>query len=218
MELKPEILMLRSFIEECGGIYNASFNLGLRPSTLAKVLNERPLSHPTAKKLHSMIERKITSIGTSGSESKLELSSQLKEKTIITTDIIEAWEKLGVHASILKKIMEGVTIPRGMTKKIRSALKNSPGLKGIIFHRPSMVERLHYVYNLYREKGTLEAVGKEIGLTRERVRQLLVKGTQLGLFEYKPYDYPFVPKEKITDDYRKFLNLNAVAMRNNISA
>jgi hypothetical protein len=218
MELKPEILRLRSFIEECGGIYNASFKLGVRPSTLTKALNERYLSQPTTKKLHRMIETKITSAGTSRSESKLGSSSQLKEKSIITTDIIEAWSKLGVHASILKKIVEGAPIPRGMAKKIRSAFKNSPELKGIIFHKPSMVERLLYVYNLYREKGTLEAVGKEIGLTRERVRQLLVKGTQLGLFEYKAHDYPFIPKEKIIEDYKKFLNLNVVARRNNISA
>lgn len=70
---------------------------------------------------------------------------------------------------------------------------------------------------MYEELGTLEAVGKKIGVTRERVRQLLAKGSNLGLFEYKPFDYPFVPKEKIVADYRNYLTLGHVVKANNIS-
>jgi len=210
---------LRSFIEECGGIYNASFKLGVRPSTLTKALNGRHLSHPTAKKLHRMIERKITSIDTPNSQSKLGTISLLKERSTITTDIIEAWSKLGVTPSTVKKITEGGTVSHSVAKEIQSVFENSPELKGIIFRKASKskVGRLLEAYNLYKEKGTLEAVGKEMGLTRERVRQLLVKGTQLGLYEYKPFDYPFIPKEKIIEDYKKLLNLYVVARRNNIS-
>ena len=57
-----------------------------------------------------------------------------------------------------------------------------------------MVERLKHVHKLYEDLGTL-AAGRVIGVTRERVRQLLVKGSHLGLFEYKPFEYPFVAKE-----------------------
>lgn len=80
-----------------------------------------------------------------------------------------------------------------------------------------LFKRIREAHKLYTEKGTLEAAGRVLGVTRERVRQMLAKGSNLGLFEYKPHDYPFVPKDKILDDYRKFLNLNDVANANNIT-
>lgn len=80
-------------------------------------------------------------------------------------------------------------------------------------------ERLLAILNLYREKGSLEAVGKELGLSRERVRQLLVKGSKLGLFEYRPYcrDYPQIPKEIITLSLKNLNNFRTICMENNIS-
>lgn len=42
------------------------------------------------------------------------------------------------------------------------------------------------IYKLYNELGTLEAVGNILGLTRERIRQLLKKGSRFGLFKYPP--------------------------------
>ena len=40
------------------------------------------------------------------------------------------------------------------------------------------------IFRLYKEHGTLEKVGKEVGLTRERIRQILVRGNKCRLFEY----------------------------------
>jgi len=40
------------------------------------------------------------------------------------------------------------------------------------------------VFQLYKEYGTLEKVGREVGLTRERIRQILERGNRYGLFEY----------------------------------
>ena len=81
-----------------------------------------------------------------------------------------------------------------------------------------MVERLKHVYQLYEELGTLEAARRVIGVTRERIRQLLVKGSQFGLVEYKPFEYPFVAKEIFLDGYRKYLSLGRVAKANGITS
>lgn len=162
MEAKPEIIWLKSFIEECGGVLNAASKLNIRPSTLMKFLNSKSLSPQTMKKLDSIMKRR--------------------------NDLVP----LGLPSSTLK-------------------------VNRLSVHRPSLLERLHEVYNLYKEKGTLEAVGRQIGVTRERVRQLLVQGSKLGLFEYRPYDYPFVPKEKILDDFRRCLSKNEVAKANGIT-
>jgi hypothetical protein len=69
------------------------------------------------------------------------------------------------------------------------------------------VKRLKQAFQIYCEQGTLENTGKILQLTRERVRQLLVKGTKLGLFNYKGYDYPYVSKDEILNNYRNALNL-----------
>jgi len=44
-----------------------------------------------------------------------------------------------------------------------------------------------------------------------------VKGSHLGLFEYKPFEYPFVAKETLIADYRKHLSLGRVAKANGIT-
>jgi hypothetical protein len=94
------------------------------------------------------------------------------------------------------------------------------GLSMTYTRNPLSVERIINTYNLYQEKRTLESVGEKMGITRERVRQILAKGNNLGLFEYKPQrknSQPFIPKEKILDDYKKCLNLKKVAKKNNLS-
>lgn len=52
------------------------------------------------------------------------------------------------------------------------------------------------IFQLYKEYGTLEKVGREVGLTRERIRQILKRGNKYGLFEYpikkELISYPFL--------------------------
>ena len=54
------------------------------------------------------------------------------------------------------------------------------------------------IFQLYKEYGTLEKVGREVGLTRERIRQILERGNRYGLFEYpikkELISYPFLIK------------------------
>lgn len=73
-------------------------------------------------------------------------------------------------------------------------------------------------FHSYQEGGTLEYVAKKMNLTRERIRQILTKGTQLGLFNYTRRDYHYVDKSKIIDDFSKYLSLSAVAKANRITS
>jgi hypothetical protein len=82
----------------------------------------------------------------------------------------------------------------------------------------SMMERLKKVHDLYKKCGTLEAAGKEMGVSRERVRQLLTKGSRLGFFEYRPFDYPYLSKEKLIADYSRYPSMSRVAHVNGIGA
>jgi tetratricopeptide (TPR) repeat protein len=73
--------------------------------------------------------------------------------------------------------------------------------KGIDFtkritHLPKSRLEDKAIFQLYKEYGTLEKVGRKVGLTRERIRQILEKGNRYGLFEYPIkkdlISYPFL--------------------------
>ena len=81
----------------------------------------------------------------------------------------------------------------------------------------SRVEFYTRCFQEYQRGGTLASAGKVLRLTRERVRQLLVKGAALGLFEYKPREYIIIPKEKLLEDYQLYPSSAVVAKRNGIS-
>lgn len=127
-------------------------------------------------------------------------------------ELLEVSSKWGVTPAILKRILGGAPISRYIEAKIRSALRvDAPSIK------PSTVERLLDVHHRYQEEGTLRATGRATGLSHERVRQLLIKGANLGLFEYQPIQPPLITKEKILNDYQKYLQFAAVAKANAIS-
>jgi len=55
------------------------------------------------------------------------------------------------------------------------------------FREPNMkLSKIFEVFSLYKKLGTLEAVGKELGVTKERVRQILEEGKKYNLVYYKP--------------------------------
>lgn len=78
--------------------------------------------------------------------------------------------------------------------------------------------RMITIFELYQKIRSQSAVAKEVGLSRERIRQLLQKGSRRGLFNYAPRKYLDIPKRKLIADYQKLLFHDAVANANGISA
>lgn len=72
-------------------------------------------------------------------------------------------------------------------------------------------------HELYKKGGTLKYVAKKTGLTRERIRQILVRGMNNSLFGYTPRGYTYIPKQKLIDDIIRFNNLSKVASYNKVS-
>jgi hypothetical protein len=158
-------------------------------------------------------------------ESSRRILFRLRKMITNHIDLLEVSSRLGVTLSTLRKVLSGGPISPFIQKKIGRALEGFDGKRpGEGKNEPdpsprkrSNVERLFEVHHLYQERGTLQRVADEIGLSRERVRQLLVKGAEFGLFEYKPLLEVALPPEKILADYRKFLTLKGVAQANRLS-
>ena len=129
----------------------------------------------------------------------------------------EASTRLGVRRSTLDKLLNERVVSPQVRRKIESMLKEPARTVQSVAKPASMVDRLRRVHELYRNLGTLEAAGKELGVTRERVRQLLVRGAQLGLFKYKPFELPYLPMDKLITDYVTCQSIGRVASLNSIS-
>jgi hypothetical protein len=69
-------------------------------------------------------------------------------------------------------------------QKVQAELAEESDLNEFILNS-ERGRKLVSIYRHYQKEGSLGKVGQLMDLSRERVRQLLNKGTELGLFEYK---------------------------------
>jgi len=117
-------------------------------------------------------------------------ASRVSQESHALINLGEVEEYLRKNSSLTglsKKInVPLVTSRNGLAQKYGSLtmqeIKESLG----ILPRGTNKDRLTHAKELYDQHGTLEAVGKEMGCTKERVRQLLAKGVQRGFFEHEP--------------------------------
>lgn len=139
-----------------------------------------------------------------------DLCNRIREQVKSEIDLLEAASRFGVMPSTIRKVLEGRKISRYVEKKIRAALEGRAAPFSL-HQRESYIERLLEVDRLYRRCGTLAAAGRVLGLTRERVRQLLNRGSEAGLFEYGPSTATRTPLKKWTKERRRDLKSRIVA-------
>lgn len=146
----------------------------------------------------------------------------LRESVRNKVDLLRISDRLNINPSTVQKIIEGRPISEHTAKKIEAAIEGSVFNEGWAEGEQkktnhSTIERLMHVHRLYEEEKSIQRVGVKLGITRERVRQLLKKGTEIGLFKYRPRKPPYISREKILRDFRRFLKLKQVASENRIS-
>ncbi len=215
---------LEHFISSCGGVYRAALKLRVQAATLEKVLKGRKISPATREKLEGRLgpiplrppPAYQASVIHPSKSMNPEFLGRLQAFVNECHLVDEASARLGVRRSTIEKILAGRSVSFVVQQRLQHLLGEATQSKGPSAPHPSMVERLTHVYTLYRERGTLEAVGREVEISRERVRQLLVKGSSLGLFDYKPHEHPYIPKEKLLADYANSQSLSRVAQVNPI--
>ena len=202
---------------ETAGLHHSSTQRqGVYPSTIRKIQEGLPISHaPNENWVFAVADTTLSTPDHVRTNPFSALASKLREIVKSDVDMFDLASKWGVTETSLRKIYEGKTVTRALIKKVEAALCR-PDPKELFTKPSAAIERLRTIHELYEQLGTLEAVGKQVGLTRERVRQLLAKGKNIGLFEYNPHEYPYVSKEKLIGDYVQSPNLGYVAKVNQI--
>jgi hypothetical protein len=204
----------------------AASRLNVRPSTLAKVFAGNPLSSITWKKLIPVLGRRAPALSTRDREASAFrrtfslLQERLQAMMAKNGDLLPAAVWLGVYPSTIQKILRRKPLSYGVRKKIRTAFENGGARRRLNARQAKRVQQLLEIHRLYLENGSLRIVARKVGYSQERVRYLLVRGTRLGLFAYKPKARPPQPrllKRKLLDDYRRLLSLGAIAKENKIS-
>ncbi len=148
-------------------------------------------------------------------QSSLLIATQLIAAVRSKVDLLEVASKLRVTPRTVKKVITGQTVSPYIRLKIQTALQEDTAL--VHSSKKSPVQHLLEINQLYQAGGTLRSVGAKVGLSGERVRQLLLTGTEVGLFKYQPPKAPVISRKKILSDYKKYLNFGQVARVNNIS-
>ncbi len=118
-------------------------------------------------------------------ETTARLFSELTKRVRDEIDLLELSSRCRVYPTTLRKVLNEQPVSRDTGKKVLIGL-GLASAPAETTDSPSTVARLRDVHRLYQEKGSLAAVGRTIGLSRERVRQLLVRGAKIGLFVYLP--------------------------------
>jgi AraC-like DNA-binding protein len=122
--------------------------------------------------------------------------------------------RFGVTSGTIRKILQGRVLAHSTLRKLEDAAARV---------RPSTrvrsADRFLAVYTLYCRYGTLESAGRALGISRVRVRQMLVKGARWGLYAYPPPAPPEPPIEQsaLREDFARLLTQRKVAQARGLS-
>jgi len=125
----------------------------------------------------------------------------------------------GLKPSSLTKLQENKNVSKYLTARFQAIFDQQINLETVLLDSPR-VKKIIKIHQLYQITGNLEKVGREYGVSRERIRQLLIQGDKLGLFRYRKKSLlaaERLSREKILEDYSGVLRLTRVARMNQIS-
>lgn len=117
---------------------------------------------------------------------RFDVSVQVVKECIKQADRIGLLESAYVKKAISNRAaFRRVLKSSGFSREGSDLKRSSRKCRGLVDVSAEQAAKLKEIHKLYKELKSYQAVGDKLGLSRERVRQLLVKGAAAGLFEHE---------------------------------
>jgi len=207
-------------ISEQGNLTALAKQIRVHEKTLSKILHGQDLSYLTALKIKKWLKKSRKQVTFQNIESTLDAFELQKDcqKILASSLPLQVLAKqFGTQEFQIKKVAENRKIGQRALGKVVELIEHYKNGTLEINYDSENIKKLKHVYKLYCEHGTLQAVGNLLGVTRERIRQMLVKGTEQGFFRYQGREYPYIAKEQILAAYKASLNFQRAAKECGVS-
>ena len=213
--------------------YLAAAGAYLYPKTIQNILSRKPVSQITLEKVERALKRGDLSPKPLPYTAASSPEHRLYRFLLLVGGTTQAASYLNTDPFILAKMICGRRVNRRFRALIQRRLEKVQELSTStrIASAESPPEHLaedglahcRQAYELYKSHGTLEAVGRQLHLSRERVRQLINRGVAYGVIPAEPHytqasrPFPFTSKEEFLAAYRKTPSIRRLVQNLHIS-
>jgi len=213
--------------------YLAAAGAYLYPKTIQNILTRKPVAQMTLEKVERALKRGDLSPKPLPCTAASSLADRLYRFLLLVGGTTQAASYLNTDPFILAKMICGRQVNRRFRALIHRRLEKVQVLStskriGSAESPPAHLAEdglahCRQAYELYKSHGTLEAVGRQLHLSRERVRQLINRGVAYGVIPAEPHytqasrPFPFSSREEFLVAYRKTPSMRRLVQNLHIS-
>ena len=213
--------------------YLAAAGAYLYPKTIQNILTRKPVAQMTLEKVERALKRGDLSPKPLPYTAASSPEHRLYRFLLLVGGTTQAASYLNTDPFILAKMICGRRVNRRFRALIQRRLEKVQELSTStrIASAEPPAEHLaedglahcRQAYELYKSHGTLEAVGRQLHLSRERVRQLINRGVAYGVIPAEPHytqasrPFPFSSREEFLAAYRKTPSMRRLVQNLHIS-
>jgi len=213
--------------------YLAAAGAYLYPKTIQNILTRKPVAQMTLEKVERALKRGDLSPKSLPCTAASSLAHRLYRFLLLVGGTTQAASYLNTDPFILAKMICGRQVNRRFRALIHrrlekvQVLSTSKRIASAESPPAHLAEdglaHCRQAYELYKSHGTLEAVGRQLHLSRERVRQLINRGVAYGVIPAEPHytqasrPFPFSSREEFLAAYRKTPSMRRLVQNLHIS-
>ena len=188
---------LEKLLVPCHDKYLVAAAAYLYPKTIENIMTRRPIAQVTLEKVARALKRGELSPKPYPSPDASGLAERLHRFLLLMGGTVQAASCLHIDPFVVAKLIYGRRVNRRFRACVQRRLEKVPGPSASALtvvadtppekHAEDSLAHCRQAYELYKSHGTLEAVGRRLNLSRERVRQLINRGVAYGVIPAEPH-------------------------------
>jgi ribosomal protein S14 len=190
----------------------------LYPKTIQNIVTRRPIAQVTLEKVARALRQGTLAPRPTPPAAAIGLADRLHRFLLTMGGTVHAASCLNVDPLVLAKLIYGRQVNRRFRSLVQRRLEKVEAMSTTDRIVPPVappekfaedsLAQCRQAYELYKSHGTLEAVGRRLNLSRERVRQLINRGIAYGVIPAEPHythasrPFPFSSREQFLAAYK----------------